>query len=124
ERFSFKGSGLPMPSKGWRRQSFIRALTRLRVLRSWPCQYSWSLQAARVQVSVSSLHSIGIDQALLFHLPLAVLPDRAGEMRRIGRRLQQMDGFHQAIEGVQRHHHRIGGIPARNDRVVGIVDDL
>ena len=28
------------------------------------------------------------------------------------------------IEGVQRHHHRIGGISACDDRVVGIVDDL
>jgi hypothetical protein len=55
-------------------------------------------------------------------LTLTVLFDRSGEVRRIGRRFQEMDGFHQAVEGVQRHQHGIRRVAPGNDRVIGVID--
>jgi hypothetical protein len=66
----------------------------------------------------------GIDQLVLRHPTLSVLLDGARQMGGIGRRFQQMDRLHQAVEGIERHDHRIGRIPPNNDRVVDIVDDL
>jgi len=35
-----------------------------------------------------------------------------------------MDGLHEAVEGVERHHDGIGGVAPGDHRVVGIVADL
>jgi hypothetical protein len=45
-------------------------------------------------------------------------------MRCIRWRLEQMNSLHQAVKGIERHHHGIRGVTPGNDRVVGIVDDL
>ena len=55
---------------------------------------------------------------------IAVLFDGACQMCCVRGRLEQMHGLHQPVERVKRHQHRIGRIPARDDRIVGIVDDL
>ena len=49
-------------------------------------------------------------------------------MADVGWRLQQVDGFHPAVERIERHHHGIGGIAPGDHRHVRIfdhaVDDL
>lgn len=41
---------------------------------------------------------------------MAVLLDGFRQMRRVSRSFQQVDSFHQTIEGVERHHRSIGSI--------------
>ena len=67
---------------------------------------------------------LGIHQVLCLYLALAVLLDRAGQVGGIGRRLQLMDGLHEAVEGVQRPQHGVRSIAPGDHRVVGVVDHL
>lgn len=46
------------------------------------------------------------------------------KVRRIGRRTQQMHGFHQAAVMIERHDYRIWGVATRNDRDVCILNHL
>jgi len=95
---------------------WVRAITAINASGRWSRRYAIETGPTTANVTEAAtcarlliVVAAGNDhQILLLHLSLAVLLDGACQVGGVRRRLQEMDGLHQAVEGVRRHHHRIG----------------
>ena len=82
-----------------------------------------SFQASLVHVILTT-DSLIAGQSVLFDLAMAILSHGCRQMGGIGRRAQQMHGFHETVEGIHGHQNRPAGIPPSDKGIIGIVYHL